>query len=100
MTTSDENDKRNRLEHWVQRLSEREMPAFANTARLIAGEAARGESTASELARLILQDASMTTRLLRVANTIHFNPARTPISTVSRAIVVLCLLYTSDAADE
>jgi len=89
MTADETTDKQDRLRYWVQHLSEREMPAFANTARLIAGEAARGESTASELARLILQDASMTTRLLRIANSIHYNPSRNPINTVSRAIVVL-----------
>ena len=89
MSASEQIHKQDRLNHWVQHLSEREMPAFANTARLIAGEAARGESTASELARLILQDASMTTRLLRIANSIHFNPSRSTINTVSRAIVVL-----------
>ena len=89
MTTTQDDHKPDRLRIWVQHLSEREMPAFANTARLIAGEAARGESTASELARVILQDTSMTTRLLRIANSIYFNPSRNPINTVSRAIVVL-----------
>lgn len=80
---------KDQLAHWVQRLSEHEMPAFAHTARLIAGEAAREDRSAAELARVILQDASMTTRLLRVANSIVYNPGRGSINTVSRAIVVL-----------
>lgn len=86
---SESNDKRTRLDYWVQHLSEQEMPAFAHTARLLAGEAARDDRSATELARVILQDASMTTRLLRVANSIVYNPGRGAINTVSRAIVVL-----------
>ncbi|NIT63776.1 MAG: HDOD domain-containing protein [Gammaproteobacteria bacterium] len=77
------------LEHWVKQLCNKEMPALAHTARMIAGEAARGESSVTELARLILQDASMTTRLLRMANSSYYNASRNSINTVSRAIVVL-----------
>ena len=82
-------DKQERLQHWVQQLSEQEMPAFAHTARVISGEAGRDDRSAAELARVILQDASMTTRLLRLANSIIYNPGRGPINTVSRAIVIL-----------
>lgn len=89
MTTEPADQKQQRLQHWVQHLSDQEMPAFAHTARLITGEAARDDRSAAELARVILQDASMTTRLLRVANSIAYNPARGAINTISRAIVVL-----------
>ncbi len=82
-------DKQRRLQHWVHHLSEQEMPAFAHTARVISDEAGRDDRSAAELARVILQDASMTTRLLRVANSIIHNPGRNQINTVSRAIVVL-----------
>lgn len=77
------------LDFWVRQLSDREMPAFANTARVIAGEVSRGDQSADELAEVIFQDASMTTRLLRAANSFFYNPGNTPISTVSRAIVLL-----------
>ena len=76
-------------EDWLKRLTQNEMPVFANTARLIAGELSREQRSASELARLILQDASMTARLLRLANSSYYNPSHCRISTVSRAIVVL-----------
>lgn len=89
MSSTSGTDKQQRLQYWVQHLSEQEMPAFAHTARLIAGEAARDDRSAAELSRVILQDASMTTRLLRVANSIVYNPGRGQINTVSRAIVVL-----------
>ncbi len=82
-------ENQRRLQHWVHRLSEQEMPAFAHTARVISDDAGRDDRSAAELARVILQDASMTTRLLRVANSIIHNPGRNQINTVSRSIVVL-----------
>ena len=77
------------LDAWVKSLSERGMPIFARTARDISGVAASDESSAAELARVILHDASMTARMLRVANSPYYNPAKNSISTVSRAVVML-----------
>ena len=77
------------LEYWVKQLTQKDMPAFAHTARIIAGEASREESSAACLAKFILQDPSMTVRLLKMANSPFFNPRQTPINTVSRAIVLL-----------
>ena len=84
-----EDGERHDLKYWVRQLTDREMPAFANTARIIAGEASRGDQSAAELAEVIFQDTSMTTRLLRAANSFFYNPGNTPINTVSRAIVLL-----------
>jgi len=77
------------LADWVQRLGEAGMPAFAHTAHDIAHISESRESSAAELARVVLQDAAMTARLLRVANSPAFNPIGRAISTVSRAVVVL-----------
>ncbi len=77
------------LDVWVKTLGEHGMPIFARTARDIAGVASRDQSSAAELARVILQDAAMTARLLRVANSSYYNPGKHGISTVSRAVVVL-----------
>jgi len=80
-----------KLERWIRQLREQEMPVFAQTARLIAGKAHDDNATAAELSTLILQDASMTTRLLRMANSAYYNPGGEHINTISRAIVVLGL---------
>lgn len=77
------------LELWVRELAQRQMPALARTAERIASKANDEDSSAQELAALILQDVAMTTRLLRMANSIHFNPHGGKINTVSRAIVLL-----------
>ena len=65
------------------------MPVFAHTARDIARLSDSRDSSAAELARVVLQDAAMTAKLLRVANSPVFNPTGKPISTVSRAVVLL-----------
>ena len=80
-----------KLDHWIRKLREHEMPVFAQTARVIAGKAHDDNAPAAELSKLILQDASMTTRLLRMANSAYYNPGGEHINTISRAIVVLGL---------
>ncbi len=79
----------NSLSGWVQKLGESGMPVFAHTARDISNISDSRDSSASELARVVLQDAAMTAKLLRVANSPMFNPMNKIISTVSRAVVVL-----------
>ena len=55
------------LVEWVEMLSEKGMPVFAKTVQELSGVATDRESSAAELSRVILQDAAMTARLLRVA---------------------------------
>jgi HD-like signal output (HDOD) protein len=81
--------KRDRLKHWITRLSESDMPVFAHTAETLKCTTRDTESSAAELARVILQDVSMTSRVLKLANSTFYNPAGRSISTVSRAVVVL-----------
>lgn len=77
------------LESWVNRLNEHDMPIFGHTVQSIVAVAKDDDAPASELARVVLQDASLTTRVLKLANTIYYNPREQGISTVSRAVVVL-----------
>ena len=77
------------LEEWTRRLSEEDMPVFAHTARRMAGISSDAESSVGDLAQIILQDSTMTARVLRMANSAYYNPGGRSISTVSRAIVML-----------
>lgn len=77
------------LDAWVRRLGEEEFPLFAHTARTIASISASDNTPANELAQVILRDNAMTARLLKMANSVYYNPAGIRISTVSRAIVLL-----------
>ncbi|HKK13592.1 MAG TPA: HDOD domain-containing protein [Gammaproteobacteria bacterium] len=77
------------LDGWIRYLSDQGMPVLARTVRDVSGVASNRASSAAELARVVLQDAGMTARLLRIANSPHFNPGRRSVSTVSRAVVLL-----------
>ncbi len=78
-----------RLAAWTEALSEADMPVLARTARDVGTVTGREEASAAELAAVVLRDAALTARVLRVANSSYYNPAGLPISTVSRAVIVL-----------
>ncbi len=75
------------LEGWVALITDRGMPVFHHAVKKIAGITSDRESSAAELAAAVLQDAAMTSRLLRVANSPFYNPTGKPVSTVTRAVV-------------
>lgn len=77
------------LEEWAALLREEEMPIFSNTAQKIYLAMDDKKKGAMELASIILQDPSLTAKLLKVGNCPYYNPSRQKISTVSRAIVIL-----------
>ena len=78
-----------RLEAWVETLDESDVPVLARTARDVGAVTGREDASAAELAAVVLRDAPLTARVLRVANSSYYNPAAVPISTVSRAVIVL-----------
>lgn len=77
------------LASWVKFISEQELPIFKYTVNAIGDVVNNEESSTAELAQIILRDASLTARILRVANSTVYNPSSTPINTVSRAIVFI-----------
>lgn len=76
------------LEQWTRVLCDQDMPIFSNTAQNIYSSL-DNKKGAMELASIILQDPSLTAKLLKVSNSVHYNPSRQKMSTVSRAIVIL-----------
>lgn len=89
MTNTAKHTKQNSLREWVARLSSEEMPAFAHTARSLADVSRDQDSSANDLSNVILHDSTMTARILRIANSVHYNPSSIVIETVSYATVVL-----------
>ena len=77
------------LDGWLSRLKNQDLPILSETDRDVAAISRREESTAAELARAILRDPSMTAHVLRLANSAFYNPSGQPMSTVSRAVIVL-----------
>jgi HD-like signal output (HDOD) protein len=53
-------------------------------------EAVNSEDTsASDVARVVLREATLTSRVLKAVNSFHFNPTNQAINTVSRAVMVM-----------
>ncbi|MBF0254922.1 MAG: HDOD domain-containing protein [Gammaproteobacteria bacterium] len=77
------------LDQWIARISDKEMPIFGKTVQAIVNVSEDDLASASKLAKVVLQDASLTAKVLKLVNSIYYNPARTSISTVSRAVVVM-----------
>lgn len=75
----------------IERLQEKEnFPAISEHISELSSKAApSSDSSASELAALILRDYSLTSRLLKVANSAMYGQFSGNISTISRAVVVL-----------
>lgn len=74
------------LEHWLQRLETTEGVGLTGTVRKLSELTASDSSSANQLAEVILKDGALTTQVIKVANSVHFNPTHTAITTVSRAI--------------
>jgi len=79
----------NSTQAWVSYLSKVELPVLANTLRKINELTDSQNSTVNELANVILNDAQLTSQVLRLSNTIFYNRANTQVSTVSRAITLI-----------
>ncbi len=86
----------NNLALWVQRLTSRDMPIFAQTAKKISVVSSMNQSTAAVLANAILQDALMTSKVLKMANSaFYMGGRRSPlggysnVNTVTRAVMIL-----------
>ncbi|HHH89736.1 MAG TPA: HDOD domain-containing protein [Aliiroseovarius sp.] len=77
------------LAYWIKHISEHEIPIFRYTALAIANGTRDDDVSTAQLAQIILRDASLTARILRISNSVIYNPSRTPINTVSRAIVYI-----------
>lgn len=74
---------------WVMRLSEEEIPIFSQTVSEISRIMSKEEYSTMALSRVILQDPSMTAKVLKLANSVFYNPGGTTISTITRAVMVL-----------
>lgn len=77
------------VQRFIRQLSEDKMPVFSNTVTEVTNVVSSQDTSAVDVARVILRDAALTGRLLKMANSIHYNRQGQVISTVSRAVMVL-----------
>ncbi|WP_271194575.1 HDOD domain-containing protein [Pseudomonas turukhanskensis] len=77
------------MQSWIDRLNQAELPALAAVVQDLHHLAQAEKSSVQQLADVLLRDASLTSKVLRVGNSVYYNPAQEPIRTISRAIVLI-----------
>lgn len=77
------------VRQWVDKACEKELPVLAGTLGEIDKALSSEEYSTFALARVILQDPPLTTKVLRVVNSAYYNPGGHRISMVSRAVMIL-----------
>lgn len=86
------------LEEWTRRLAERDMPIFSRTVQALNDAIEDRRSGVLELSRIILEDPTLTAKILKLSNTPYYNPGRQKLATVTRAIVLIGLQVVRDLA--
>ncbi|NQD94755.1 HDOD domain-containing protein [Pseudomonas sp. CrR25] len=77
------------LQSWIERLNQAELPALAAVVQDLHRLAQQEKSSVKQLADVLLRDASLTSKVLRVGNSVYYNPSQETIRTISRAIVLI-----------
>ena len=77
------------VESWIKRITESEMPIFGRTVQEVVSVSEDDVSSAFQLGQVVLKDAAMTARVLKLANSVHYNATGQKFSTISRAIMML-----------
>ncbi len=92
------NDTPTSLAGWSKWLCEQEMPIFSHTAQRIHQAVVDEKASTMELSTIILQDPTLTARILKLSNSSICNPARLKVDTISRALVILGYKAVSELA--
>lgn len=77
------------IQAWIRRITDNEMPIFGRTVQEVVSVSESDDSSAAQLGQVVLKDAAMTSRVLKLANSSYYNPSRQRFSTISRAIMML-----------
>ena len=94
-------DQNKGREYWLELFSKTDLPVLGGVVHELESVTGKDNSTALQLADVILKDPALTSRVLKVANCVIYNPTiNNPITTISRAVVQLGIagvksIYTS-----
>ncbi len=77
------------LNDWLARIERENAVVLSQTVRELNKLTHSDESSAAQLADVILRDATLTTQLIKMANTVYYNPSSQSVTTVSRAILII-----------
>lgn len=77
------------LTNWVKYIGNQTIPVFNETVQSVLNLTLDDKSTCKQLASTILQNAALTTRVLRVANSPYYNRCGNHISDIRRIILLI-----------
>lgn len=77
------------LQAWIAKLDKAELPAMAVVVHDLLRISQSETASIKQLAEVLLRDASLTSKVLRVSNSVYCNPGREVVRTISRAVVVI-----------
>lgn len=77
------------LQSWIDRLNQSELPALAAVVQDLQRLTEQQNASVQQLADVLLRDAALTSKVLRVGNSSYYNPSQETIKTISRAIVMI-----------
>ncbi|MHA6493208.1 HDOD domain-containing protein [Pseudomonas borbori] len=77
------------MQSWIDRLNQAELPALAAVVQDLHRLTQQDKSSVQQLADVLLRDASLTSKVLRIGNSVYYNPSQEGIKTISRAIVMI-----------
>ena len=78
------------IDAWVTRLSRAELPVLSEVMREINRLTSGSDTSVNQMSSVILRDAALTAKVLRLANSAYFNPhGDQDVTTISRAVVKL-----------
>lgn len=75
------------LHGWMRVLEENEMAVLSTLLNELDRVTGSDDSSGEQLAKIILKDAHLTADIIRVANSVTFNPNNVAVTTISRAII-------------
>jgi len=77
------------IQSWIKRITDNEMPIFGRTVQEVVSVSQEDDTSASKLSQVVLKDAAMTSRILKLANSVYYKRGDQTFSTISRAIMLL-----------
>jgi HD-like signal output (HDOD) protein len=81
--------KANNVKAWMSKIELNDMPSLAPVVRQVSELTNNSDTSIDQLAEEVLKDSAMTAQVLRIANSVKYNPTAIPIKTISRAVFVI-----------
>lgn len=84
------NKNTSNTDSWVAQLSNVQLPVLSGIMQELNSVTNNSDTSANQLAEIILKDSALTTKVLRISNSAYHNPSTSnQINTISRAVVQL-----------